>query len=89
MSFTPELVAELEVLALFDLESTLEGLKIHQSADQKVVAAAQRLSEKDLINQPDGGYLTSLGRDAAEHVQGLLLILNSESRLGEKLAEIA
>ena len=33
MSFTPELVAELEVLALFDLESTLEGLKIHQTAD--------------------------------------------------------
>jgi uncharacterized protein (TIGR02647 family) len=35
MSFTPELVAELEVLALFDLESTLEGLKIHQHAAPK------------------------------------------------------
>ena len=89
MSFTPELVAELEVLALFDLESTLEGLKIHQHAAPEKVAAAQRLFEKKLIDQPDGGYLTSLGRDAAEHVQGLLLILNSESRLGEKLAEIA
>ena len=89
MSFTPELVTELEVLALFDLESTLEGLKIHQTADPARVAAAQRLYDKDLINQPDGGYLTSLGRDAAEHVQGLLLILNSESKLGEKLAELA
>ncbi|MCU1725540.1 TIGR02647 family protein [Pseudomonas sp. 7P_10.2_Bac1] len=89
MSFTPELVAELEVLALFDLESTLEGLKIHQAADPRLIEGAKRLYEKDLINQPDGGYLTSLGRDAAEHVQGLLLILNSESKLGEKLAEIA
>ena len=75
MSFTPELVAELEVLALFDLESTLEGLKIHQHAASEKVAAVQRLFEKKLIDQPDGGYLTSLGRDAAESVQVLLSIL--------------
>ena len=75
MSFSPELVAELEVLALFDLESTLEGLKIHQHAAPEKVAAAQRLFEKKLIDQPDGGYLTSLGRDAAESVQVLLSIL--------------
>ena len=75
MSFTPELVAELEVLALFDLESTLEGLKIHQHAAPEKVAAAQRLFDKKLIDQPDGGYLTSLGRDAAEAVQVLLSIL--------------
>ena len=72
MSFTPELVAELEVLALFDLESTLEGLKIHQHAAPEKIAAAQRLFDKKLIDQPDGGYLTSLGRDAAEAVQVLL-----------------
>ena len=75
MSFTPELVAELEVLALFDLESTLEGLKIHQHAAPEKIAAAQRLFDKKLIDQPDGGYLTSLGRDAAEGVQVLLSIL--------------
>ena len=75
MSLTPALVAELEVLALFDLESTLEGLKIHQHAAPEKVAAAQRLFEKKLIDQPDGGYLTSLGRDAAESVQVLLSIL--------------
>lgn len=75
MSFTPELVAELEVLALFDLESTLEGLKIHQHAAPEKIAAAQRLFYKKLIDQPDGGYLTSLGRDAAEAVQVLLSIL--------------
>ena len=75
MSFTPELVAELEVLALFDLESTLEGLKIHQQAAPEKVAAARRLYDKKLIDQPDGGYLTSLGRDAAQSVQVLLTIL--------------
>jgi len=57
------------------LESTLEGLKIHQHAAPEKIAAAQRLFDKKLIDQPDGGYLTSLGRDAAEAVQVLLSIL--------------
>ena len=81
MSLTPELVAELEVLALFNLDSSQEGLKIHQTAAPKAIAAAQRLYEKDLITQPDGGYLTSLGIDAAEHAQGLLTILAPKSAL--------
>ena len=76
MSLTPELVAELEILALFNLDSSQEGLKIHQTAAPKAIAAAQRLFEKELIDQPDGGYLTSLGLDAAEHAQQLLTILN-------------
>jgi len=42
------------------------------------MAAARRLYEKDLIDQPDGGYLTSLGRDAAEHAQSLLTILATD-----------
>lgn len=79
MSFTPDLVAELEVLALFNLDSTQEGLKIHQNADPKVIAAAKRLHKKELIDQPDGGYLTSLGRDAAQNTQTLLTILTTKS----------
>ncbi|MFJ2711272.1 MULTISPECIES: TIGR02647 family protein [unclassified Pseudomonas] len=78
MSLTPELVAELEVLALFPLDSSQEGLKIHQTAALKHIAAAQRLFEKELTDQPDGGYLTSLGRDAAQNVQTVLTILNVE-----------
>ena len=78
MSYTPELVAELEILALFNLGSTQEGLKIHQTAAPQAIAAAKRLYEKELITLPDGGYLTSLGRDAAEHAQSLLTILNVE-----------
>jgi len=78
MSLTPELVAELEVLALFNLDSSQEGLKIHQTAAPKHIAAAKRLFEKELIDQPDGGYLTSLGRDAAQNVQTVLTILDAE-----------
>ncbi|AHL73989.1 DNA-binding protein [Stutzerimonas stutzeri] len=75
MSYTPELVAELEILSLFNLDNTLEGLKVHQDAGQAAIAAAQRLHTKGLTTQPDGGYLTSLGRDAAENAQVLLTIL--------------
>lgn len=76
MSYTPELVAELEILALFNLSNTREGLKIHQTAAPQSIAAAQRLYDKELTTQPDGGYLTSLGLDAAEHAQSLLTILS-------------
>ncbi|MGH8381653.1 TIGR02647 family protein [Pseudomonas sp.] len=75
MSFTPELIAELEVLALFNLDSSQEGIKVHNTASKDVIDAAQRLYDKKLTDQPDGGYLTSLGHDAAEHVQQLLTIL--------------
>lgn len=75
MSYTPELVAELEILALFNLANTKEGIKVHHTAAPSAVAAAQRLHDKGLTSLPDGGYLTSLGLDAAEHAQSLLTIL--------------
>jgi len=80
MSYTPELVAELEILALFNLDSSQEGLKVHQTAAPTAIAAAKRLFDKELITQPDGGYLTSLGRDAAQHTQNLLTILNTTKK---------
>ncbi|WP_296217585.1 TIGR02647 family protein [Pseudomonas sp. UBA2684] len=76
MSFTPELIAELELLALFNLGNTQEGLKVHHVAAPQAIAAAQRLHAKGLTTQTDGGYLTSLGLDAAEHAQTLLTILS-------------
>ncbi|MCW2269096.1 Phosphate-starvation-inducible E [compost metagenome] len=75
MSFTPDLIAELEVLALFNLDSSQEGIKVHNTASKELIAAAKRLYDKQLTDQPDGGYLTSLGHDAAEHAQQLLTIL--------------
>ncbi len=76
MSYTPELVAELEILALFNLANTQEGLKVHHTAAPSAIAAAQRLHDKGLTTLNDGGYLTSLGLDAAEHAQALLTILS-------------
>lgn len=75
MSYTPELVYELNTLIRFDLDSGQQGIKVHKSADAEVRAAAQRLYAKGLITQADGGYLTRLGREAAEHAQALLGIL--------------
>ena len=75
MSYTPELVAELEILALFNLANTKEGLKVHHTAAPSAIAAAQRLHDKGLTTLNDGGYLTSLGLDAAEHAQSPLPIL--------------
>lgn len=75
MAFTKDMVAELDLLALFDLENSQAGLKVHHDASRDTVAAAERLHAKGLIDKPDGGYLTNLGLDAAEHAQVLLGIL--------------
>ena len=75
MPYNSELAEELNILTQFNLDTTQEGVKIHSSANDTVTAAAQRLFDKGLTTQSDGGYLTELGRTAAEHTQNLLLIL--------------
>lgn len=80
MPFTNEIIEELNVLALFNLDTDLEGIKVHSNAGEAKVAAAQRLYDKGLTTQVDGGYLTSLGRTAAEHAQGLLQIIKEPQR---------
>lgn len=75
MPYSNDIIGELNMLTLFNLDTDLEGIKVHSSADTEKIAAAQRLFDKGLTSQVDGGYLTSLGRTAAEHAQGLLLIL--------------
>lgn len=81
-TFTQDLVEELNMLARFDLVDSQHGIKIHSTADVVLVASAQRLFAKGLISQIDGGYLTRLGRDAAEHAQALLAVLTSGVTLG-------
>ena len=78
MSWTPEIVAELEVLCLYNLDSTQEGIKVHSSAGAERVAATRRLFEKGLISQDDGGFLTSLGLEAAAHAQAVLTVLATD-----------
>lgn len=77
MTFTPELIAELEILALYNLDNSQEGIKVHNNASSKAQMAVMRLHAKGLITQADGGYLTSLGLDAAEHAQALITILTN------------
>jgi uncharacterized protein (TIGR02647 family) len=79
MPYTPDLVDELNTLIRFDLETSQQGIKVHKNADPDVIAATRRLHEKGLLSLADGGYLTGLGRDAAEHAQALLTILTSST----------
>ena len=79
MPYTSDLVHELNTLIRFDLESGLQGIKVHKNADPDVIAATRRLHDKGLLSLADGGYLTGLGRDAAEHAQALLTILTSSA----------
>lgn len=76
MPYTPQIIAELNLLARYNLATTQQGIKIHSDAGSEVIAAAGRLFNKGLISQEDGGYLTNLGLHAAEHAQKLLQILN-------------
>ncbi|MDF2179072.1 TIGR02647 family protein [Aliiglaciecola sp. CAU 1673] len=78
MAFDSSLVAELNLLLKFPHDSLTQGLKIHHDADPQVVDAAKRLFDKGIINRIDGGYLTDLGHDLAEHAQILVSALNAK-----------
>lgn len=75
MALNADLNVEIRLLNLFNLDSSLEGIKVHKDADAETIAAIGRLHQKGLLTQPDGGYLTDLGRSCAEHVQTALRIL--------------
>ena len=77
MTIKEEFVDEINVLKMFDLSSTQLGIKVHHDAEDSVLEATQRLFNKGLISQSDGGYLTGLGRDAAVHAKDLLTILST------------
>lgn len=75
MSFTNDLTSELNLLSQFNLSNEQDGIKIHHDAASELISAAEKLHDKGLITQKDGGYLTDLGRKAAEHTQALGFIL--------------
>jgi len=81
MSYTPENLAELDVLMLYNLSTNQEGIKIHKTAKPTVISAAQRLFERGFTTRADGGYLTALGSKAAEHTQTLFTMLNAHSEV--------
>ncbi len=75
MTFNTNLTDELNLLAQFNLSNEQDGIKVHNDATSELIAAAEQLHTKGLITQRDGGYLTDLGRKAAEHTQALNSIL--------------
>ena len=75
MPYSPEQIQEMDVLIRYNLESTQQGIKVHGSANPETIEAVKRLFEKGMITQVDGGYLTEMGRTAAEHAQTLVLML--------------
>ncbi|NOS87644.1 MAG: TIGR02647 family protein [Methylococcaceae bacterium] len=76
MPYTQDIVDELNILVRYNLSTTQEGIKVHKVAAPEVIAATQRLYKKGLVTQEDGGYLTSLGHEAAEQAQTVLNLLN-------------
>jgi len=68
-TFDKSMTEELNLLLKFPSDSLMQGLKIHHDASQSVVQAAQNLHSKGLITQADGGYLTDLGIDVADHAR--------------------
>lgn len=77
MSYSSQNLAELKVLMLFSSPTGLDGIKLHKSADPELIAAAQQLHAGGFITQADGGYLTQLGIETAEHAHSLFYLLNS------------
>ncbi len=88
MPYTSDLVDELNTLIRFDLACNQQGVKVHRTADAAVIAATERLHSKGLLSQVDGGYLTSLGRNAAEHAQAALALLTSGAALSNPLPNL-
>lgn len=75
MPFSKEQIDEMEILIRFNPASSMEGIKVHKTAKPELIAAVKRLYEKKMVTQIDGGYLTDLGREAAEMSQTLLTML--------------
>ncbi len=78
MAFNQDKTDELNLLLKFPTQSLMQGLKIHHDASQSMVLAAERLYDKGLITQPDGGYLTDLGIDVADHARQVASALTSK-----------
>jgi len=76
--YSPEQIDEFAILSLFNLTTSQEGIKVHgHTAEPSAVAAVERLFQRGFVTQADGGYLTDLGRETAEHAQALRTLLDS------------
>ena len=69
---TANAIAELEFLARYELSSLQAGIKVHHDAPSDVISAVERLYEKGMVSQKDGGYLTDRGIETAESLRRAL-----------------
>ena len=77
MNFSQRHLDELNRLLPFDIGSAATGINVHTDASDAAQSAAQRLFEKQLCTQPDGGYLTNEGIAMAEQADRLLRVLSA------------
>jgi len=75
MLISQNLIDELDALTHYKLESMQVGIKVHKDATPAMISAIQRLHEKGLVTQNDGGYLTNLGMEIAGHAHKVLAAL--------------
>lgn len=78
MTLGHEFLEDLELLNLFNSESSQAGIKIHHEAAPERIASAKRLYKKHFITLEDGGYLTTLGMEAAAHAAALVTMLHGD-----------
>ena len=75
MHLDPELIDELNLLRRFAMGGPV-AMDLQDNPDPAVTAAAERMHAKGLITEPGGGALTDNGRQAIEHMEGLLNLLD-------------
>tara|TARA_R110002096_G_scaffold370918_2_gene564392 strand:- start:46 stop:291 length:246 start_codon:yes stop_codon:yes gene_type:complete len=74
MRLDSDIIEELGLLKRFSMGGPL-AMDLSDSPDEDIVAAAERMFEKGLITQADGGELTDAGREAIEHMDRLFNLL--------------
>lgn len=72
MAVDQKILEELKILVLFPRDSLQEGIKVHSNASHSAIEATERLFGKGMITQADGGYLTDLGVEMANHAHHLM-----------------
>ena len=75
-NYSDTLFEEMKLLSKFPTSSQLEGIKIHNEANPKIITAAKSLFDKGLISLPDGGYLTDSGFETVDHLNRVLVTLS-------------
>ena len=75
MHLDSEVIDEINLLRRFSMGGPV-AMNVHDNPDPAVIAAAERMFTKGLISASDGGKLTDNGREAIEHMERLLNLLD-------------